>query len=941
MGQLAIELEKKNNEWKKWYLQQRPQMYLENKNRDKRNKYYQLLTNFDFIYLKIQHPKLGVESLIRDYGLIYDPEILDNLEEDEKLEPEQVKTLKLIQRALQLSAHILNEDKTQLVGQLWGRLQGFQQPDIQKILSDGQQSKSEIPRFRPITASLTTPDGNLLRTFTGHKGRVLAVAIAPDGKTAVSASDDKTLKHWNLHTGEEISTFTGHKDWVQAVAIAPDGKTAVSASFDNTLKQWDLHTGEEISTFTGHKDWVTTVAIAPDGKTAVSASFDNTLKLWDLHTGEEISTFTGHKDWVTAAAIAPDGKTAVSGSYDKTLKLWDLHTGEEISTFTGHKGRVQAVAIAPDGKTAVSASVDNTLKQWDLHTGEQISTFTGHKHWVTAVAIAPDGKTAVSASRDKTLKQWDLHTGEQISTFTGHNRGVQAVAITPDGKTAVSASDDKTLKQWDLHTREQISTFTGHKDWVTVVAIAPDGKTAVSASLDKTLKQWDLHTGEEISTFTGHNGVVQAVAIAPDGKTAVSASFDNTLKQWDLHTGEEISTFTGDMSINCCAFSPDGLTIIAGEKSGTVHFLRLEGGSENEYITQNTINIPRYPAEFQEIITSRNHNFVGREFVFATINNFLNQYDRGYFTIIGEPGIGKSAILAHYVSQNPGIVYYNVEISGKNRVQEFLTTTCTQLIEIAQHQGSKNLTSNLTDSATENSSFLSLLLQKISDRLHPKQRLIITIDGCDRIDINNQPQGSNIFYLPRYLPEKVYFILTRRPFLTEKSGLLIETPAQSLDLSAYPQQNRADIQKYISHSRNNLREQNHPQNLSLNITKPSFDEDETNFMYVKEILATINQDIYPPNLQHYYQNHLEKMNLATSKQQPMALQVLNLLIQHQSISIETIAEKLDADEYEIKVILDKWREFLHLKSIATEIHYSLYHPSFRDWLKQQIESKNN
>jgi len=307
--------------------------------------------------------------------------------------------------------------------------------------------------------------------------------------------------------------------------------------------------------------------------------------------------------------------------------------------------------------------------------------------------------------------------------------------------------------------------------------------------------------------------------------------------------------------------------------------------------------------------------------------------------VIGDAGMGKSAILAHYVSQNPGVAYYNVEIAGKNRAEEFLTTICTQLIEIAQHQGSKtcvepsrnNITSNFSDSTTENSGFSSLLLQQISDRLQPKQRLIIIIYGCDRIDLNNQPRGSNIFYLPRYLPEKVYFILSRRPFLTDKSGLLIETPAQSLDLSNYPEQNRADIQEYI---KSYLNSPNINHQLLTQIS-----QDETNFMYVREILAAINEDIYPQNLQLYYQNHLEKMNLATSKQQPMALQVLNILVEEQAISIEAIAERLDADEYEIKVILDKWREFLNLESIAAEIHYSFYHASFRDWLRQQSESK--
>jgi len=307
--------------------------------------------------------------------------------------------------------------------------------------------------------------------------------------------------------------------------------------------------------------------------------------------------------------------------------------------------------------------------------------------------------------------------------------------------------------------------------------------------------------------------------------------------------------------------------------------------------------------------------------------------------VIGDAGMGKSAILAHYVSQNPGVAYYNVEIAGKNRAEEFLTTICTQLIEIAQHQGSKtcvepsrnNITSKFSDSTTENSGFSSLLLQQISDRLQPKQRLIIIIYGCDRIDLNNQPRGSNIFYLPRYLPEKVYFILSRRPFLTDKSGLLIETPAQSLDLSNYPEQNRADIQEYI---KSYLNSPNINHQLLTQIS-----QDETNFMYVREILAAINEDIYPQNLQLYYQNHLEKMNLATSKQQPMALQVLNILVEEQAISIEAIAERLDADEYEIKVILDKWREFLNLESIAAEIHYSFYHASFRDWLRQQSESK--
>ncbi|MDT9183853.1 MAG: WD40 repeat domain-containing protein, partial [Limnospira sp. PMC 289.06] len=99
---------------------------------------------------------------------------------------------------------------------------------------------------------------------------------------------------------------------VNAVAIAPDGKRAVSASGDNTLKLWDLEQGRELATLSGHSGWVNAVAIAPDGKRAVSASSDNTLKLWDLATGEEIASFTADT-WVLACAVAPDGVTVVAG----------------------------------------------------------------------------------------------------------------------------------------------------------------------------------------------------------------------------------------------------------------------------------------------------------------------------------------------------------------------------------------------------------------------------------------------------------------------------------------------------------------------------------------------------------------------------------------------------------------------------------------------------
>ncbi len=82
--------------------------------------------------------------------------------------------------------------------------------------------------------------------------------------------------------------------------------------------------------------------------------------------------------------------------------------------------------------------------------------------------------------------------------------------------------------------------------------------------------------GPLIRTVEGHTNRVNDVVVTPDGRRAISASDDRTLKVWDLETGNIIVNFSGDSTLVTCAVSPNGQTIVAGEDSGRVHFLRLE-----------------------------------------------------------------------------------------------------------------------------------------------------------------------------------------------------------------------------------------------------------------------------------------------------------------------------------------------------------------------------
>jgi hypothetical protein len=90
------------------------------------------------------------------------------------------------------------------------------------------------------------------RTLQGHAGRVTSVADCPDGRTLCCASADRTLRVWDVKTGQERATLQGHASAVWSVAFSADGKSLASGSEDGTVKLWDVASGRERATLRGH-----------------------------------------------------------------------------------------------------------------------------------------------------------------------------------------------------------------------------------------------------------------------------------------------------------------------------------------------------------------------------------------------------------------------------------------------------------------------------------------------------------------------------------------------------------------------------------------------------------------------------------------------------------------------------------------------------------------
>ena len=163
-----------------------------------------------------------------------------------------------------------------------------------------------------------------------HDGQVWTASFSPDGRTVLTASDDKTARLWDAATGMVLQRLT-HEDTVGSVSFSPDGRTVVTVS-GRTAWLWDAATGKELQRLT-HEGRVDDASFSPDGRTVLTLS-DKTARLWDAASGKELQQLK-HNTQVYAASFSPDGRAVVTSSVDNTARLWDATSGKELLRLAG------------------------------------------------------------------------------------------------------------------------------------------------------------------------------------------------------------------------------------------------------------------------------------------------------------------------------------------------------------------------------------------------------------------------------------------------------------------------------------------------------------------------------------------------------------------------------------------------------------------------------
>jgi len=327
----------------------------------------------------------------------------------------------------------------------------------------------------------------------------------------------------------------GHTSTVRKVLFTPDGRKVISVAYDKTVRVWDVGTGEVDNVFRlpmgpGNEGILNGAALAPDGQTLAVAGvpFGNgrhgmLIYLIRLSTGRVEKTFKGHTSVVMAVDFSRDGTLLASASSDRTVRLYDVTTGKTVRIFQGHNDSIRDVAFGPSGALVATVCMDGTAAIWSVATGKMVASLKDGAR-IIAAAWSPDGQTLATGSGKESITLWSAAGARKETYPLGGNKDTEitSLAFTRDGRellyTGIAASGVAGIFSRD--SGKVRLRFDKHSNTVMHGSLSRDGKRAVTTGGDNhETFVWSTEDGSVVQKLQGGGQSVYGVGWAKDGKS--------------------------------------------------------------------------------------------------------------------------------------------------------------------------------------------------------------------------------------------------------------------------------------------------------------------------------------------------------------------------------------------------------------------------------------
>ncbi|KAK8028100.1 pleiotropic regulator 1 [Apiospora marii] len=297
------------------------------------------------------------------------------------------------------------------------------------------------------------PPWKLMRVISGHLGWVRSLAVEPGNQWFASGAGDRTIKIWDLASGNLKLTLTGHISTVRGLAVSPRHPYLFSCGEDKMVKCWDLETNKVIRHYHGHLSGVYTLALHPTLDVLVTGGRDGVARVWDMRTRSNIHVLGGHKGTVADLKCQAADPQVITGSLDSTVRLWDLAAGKSMGVLTHHKKGVRALALHPSEFTFATGST-GSIKQWKCPEGAFMQNFEGHNSIINSLACNED--VLFSGGDNGSMSFWDWKTGHRFQSLDSiaqpgsldAEAGIMSSTFDATGMRLIVGEADKTIKIW-------------------------------------------------------------------------------------------------------------------------------------------------------------------------------------------------------------------------------------------------------------------------------------------------------------------------------------------------------------------------------------------------------------------------------------------------------------------------------------------------------------
>lgn len=354
-------------------------------------------------------------------------------------------------------------------------------------------------------------------------GSIYSIAMYNYDMNFLAAGKDGIIRNFDFRSFEIVRTYEGHEKEVNSIIVSADESFLFSASDDCTVRAWNINNESESKILYYHEKAVFCLEKSLDGSFIVSGGADKKIKIFNLQTEIVEKTLNEFTSSIWAVRISKNNKFVAGGDSNGNIKIWDMQEFRLQKNLVGHEKRVTYIEFTNDENLLISSSNDTTLRIWDLVEDKNELVLTGHTDWVKAFKLSKDEKFIYSIAENFKIMTWNFPRFNKSSRKKSHQSAINLMCYSRNNH-LIFTSDVAETKVWDVETKTCIKSMK-NVDKVTAMSVDSDGLTLLLAHSNYEVYSWNVEQ-ETFKLRYKHSAIITSLVPSPDGEYIVLADIN-------------------------------------------------------------------------------------------------------------------------------------------------------------------------------------------------------------------------------------------------------------------------------------------------------------------------------------------------------------------------------------------------------------------------------